>query len=84
MLFKWKKNKWRHYSISNKESYSVLNVVKMFKSKIKFLPKRPMERYSSALTDMNLLNKVHKRFGKIRLKKYIENILIDWSKYQKI
>ena len=73
----WKKNKCRHYSISNKESYSVLNVARMFKSKIKFLPKRPGERYSSALTDMNLSNKVYKRFGKIRLKEYIENVLID-------
>ena len=30
----WKKNKCRHYSISNHKSYSILNVAKMFKSKI--------------------------------------------------
>ena len=30
----------------------------MFNSKIKFLPTRPGERYASALTDMNLSNKV--------------------------
>jgi UDP-glucose 4-epimerase len=71
----WKKNKCKHYSISNKKSYSILEVARMFKTKIKFLPKRKGERYSSALTDMNLSNKVHKRFGKIHLKKYINEFL---------
>ena len=70
----WKKNLCRHYSISNKESYSIINVAKMFKSKIKFLKKRRGERYASALTNMNLSNKVYKYFGKIKLKEYIKNI----------
>ena len=71
----WRKNLCRHYSISNKKTYSILEVAKMFKSKIKFLKKRPGERYASALTNMNLSNKVYKYFGKISLKKYIENIV---------
>ena len=66
--YAWKQNKSRHYSISNKKSYSILEVAKMFKSKIKFLPQRRGERYASALTNMNLLNKVYKKFGKIDLK----------------
>ena len=45
----WKKNLCRHYSIANKKSYSLLEVAKMFNSKIKFLPKRPGERYASAI-----------------------------------
>ena len=73
--FAWKQNKCRHYSISNKESHSILEVAKMFKSKIKKLPPRRGERYASALTDMNLSNRVHKLFGKIRLKDYIVNII---------
>ena len=36
--FAWKKNKSRHYSISTRESYSILEVAKMFQSKIKLLP----------------------------------------------
>ena len=68
----WKKNKNRHYSISNKESYSILEVAKMFNAKIKFLPPRRGERYASALTSMNLSNKVHKLFGKIKLKDYLQ------------
>ena len=77
--YAWKQNKSRHYSISNKKSYSILEVAKMFKSKIKFLPQRRGERYASALTNMNLLNKVYKKFGKIDLKDYIKQFIIDYN-----
>ena len=65
----------RHYSIANKKSYTLLEVAKMFKSKIKFLPKRSGERYSSALINKNLSNKMHKYFGKIQLKNYIDDFI---------
>ena len=71
----WKKNKNIHYSIASKKSYSIYEVAKMFGAKIKYLPKRPGERYASALAKMNLSNKVHKRFGKKELSKYIHNFL---------
>ncbi len=71
----WKKNLSRHYSISSRESYSIIDVAKMFKSKIKFLNKRPGERYASALTKMNLSNKVYRHYGKIKLSKYISEFL---------
>ena len=71
----WKKNKCRHYSITSKESYTILEVAKMFNSKFKLLPARRGERFASALTSMNLSNKVHKIFGKTSLKKYINNIV---------
>jgi UDP-glucose 4-epimerase len=71
----WKKNLCRHYSIANKKSYSLIDVAKMFKSKIKFLPNRPGERYISALINKNLSNKMHKHFGKINLKDYIKNFI---------
>ena len=72
----WKKNLCRHYSIANHKSYSILDVAKMFKTKIRYLAKRPGERYASALTQMNLSNKFYKYFGKIDLKKYIKKIVI--------
>ena len=75
----WKKNLSRHYTISSKESYSIIEVAKMFKSKIKYLKKRPGERYASALTKMNLSNKVYRYFGKIKLNDYINNFLINNS-----
>ncbi len=74
-FYVWKKNKCRHYSISTKKSYTILEVAKMFNSKIKFLAPRKGERYASALTNMNLSNKVYKIFGKISLKNYIKMIL---------
>ena len=73
----WKKNLCRHYSISNKRSYSIIEVAKMFESKIKFLPRRKGERYVSALTDKNLSNKIYKNFGKINLKDYIKNFITE-------
>jgi UDP-glucose 4-epimerase len=69
----WKKNKCRHYSISSKKNYTILEVAKLFGSKIKILPARDGERYASALTNMNLSNKVYKIFGRIELKNYIQN-----------
>ena len=73
--YAWKKNKCRHYSISNKKTYSVLQVAKMFNRRIKFLPARLGERYASALTSMNLSNKVYKLFGSIQLKDYVKDII---------
>ena len=71
----WKKNQSRNYSITNKESFSILQVAKLFKSKIKLLPRREGERYASALKNMSLSNKVYKNFGKISLRNYIKNFL---------
>ena len=50
-------------------------MAKLFDTKIKLLPPRKGERYASALTSMNLSNKVHKMFGKIDLKDYIANFV---------
>ena len=71
----WKKNKCRHYSITNKKSYKIIDVAKMFKHRIKILPARKGERYASALTKMNLSKKVFKIYGKIMLKDYIKNLI---------
>ena len=54
----WKKNKNRHYSISHKKSYSIIELAKMFKTEFKLLPPRLGERYASALNTMNLNNKI--------------------------
>ncbi len=71
----WKKNLCRHYSISHKESYSIIEVARLFKKKIKYFPKRAGERYASALTNMNLSNRVYKYFGKKRLKDYVNDFI---------
>ena len=71
----WKKNLNRHYIITNLKSYSIIEVAKMFKSQIKYLPKRSGERYTSSLVDKNLSNKIYKYFGKQNLKKYINEFI---------
>ncbi len=71
----WKLNKNAHYSISHKNSYKIIDVAKMFKCKIKYLPYREGERYASALTNISINNRVFKRFGKISLKHYISSFI---------
>ena len=71
----WRKKLSRHYIIANTKSYSINEVAKMFKSKIKYLPKRSGERYSSALVNKNLSNKIYKYYGKISLKDYINDFI---------
>ena len=71
----WKKKQFKHYSISNKKSYTITKVAKLFISKIKFLPPRKGERYASALTNISESNKVYKYFGNIQLTDYISNFL---------
>ena len=71
----WKKKLCRHYSISNHKSYSLLEVANIFSAKVKYLPKRPGERYSSALSNRTLTNNMYKYFGKTDLKNYIKNFI---------
>ena len=71
----WKLNKCKYYSISHKKSFSIIDVAKMFNSKIKFLPPRKGERYASALTNMSFDNKVIRHYGKINLKDYISSFI---------
>ena len=68
-------DKCKYYSISNKNSYSILKVAKMFKSKIVLLKPRLGERYASALTKMSNNNKIIQKFGKLQLKDYISSFI---------
>jgi UDP-glucose 4-epimerase len=76
-IFAWKKNKCKHYSITSKKSFSIIELAKMFKSKIMYLPKREGERFASALTKRNLNNKIRRLTATIKLKDYINNFLIN-------
>jgi UDP-glucose 4-epimerase len=76
-VYAWKKNKSKHYSIASRQSFSIIELAKLFKSKIKYLPMRKGERFASALTKMNLSNKIVRLSAKIRLKDYINNFLIN-------
>ena len=71
----WKANKCTYYSISNKKAYSILDVAKMFKSKITYLSPRLGERYASALTNFSFNKRVINKFGKISLKDYVASFI---------
>jgi UDP-glucose 4-epimerase len=74
-VFAWKKNKCKHYSIASRESFRIIELAKLFKSKIRYLPIRKGERFTSALTKMNLNNKIIRLSANIKLKDYIKNFL---------
>jgi UDP-glucose 4-epimerase len=76
-IFAWRKNKSKHYSIASKQSFSIIELAKMFKSQIRYLPKREGERFASALTKMNLNNKIIRLSAKIKLREYINNFLMN-------
>ena len=71
----WRQNKSKHYSIASNQSFSIIELAKLFKSKIRYLQMRKGERFASALTKMNLNNKIIRLPAKIRLKDYINNFL---------
>jgi len=74
-LFAWKKNKCKHYSIASGQSYSIIELAKLFRSKIRYLPIRKGERFESTVTKLNLNNKIIRLHAKIKLKDYINNFL---------
>ena len=71
----WRKNKCCHYSISHKKSHTILEVAKLFGSKIQLLNARPGERYASALTKMSQNNRIIRKYGKINLKDYVSSFI---------
>ena len=74
-IIAWKKNRCSHYSVASNQSYSILQLARMFNYKIRYLPNRPGERFSSALKRMNLSNKVKNIKAAIKLKDYIKDFV---------
>ncbi len=79
----WKKDNCKHYSISNKKSYSIIQVAKLFSKKIKYLPPRKGERFASALTKIKSPNILIKCYGKKSLKDYVKNFKMTLKKHPK-
>ena len=68
------KGRQSEYMLCSKKQYTILEIAKMFKTKIKFLPSRRGERFGSSLANNNALN----HFGykpKINIKTYISNFI---------
>ena len=71
----WKRNKCLSYSISSKKSFTIIEVAKMFNSKINYLKARPGERYASALSKMSENNQIIHKYGRINLKDYVSSFI---------
>ncbi len=70
----WKKGKQNHYMLGTQKTYSIIEIAKMFKTKIKYLKARPGERFGSTI----LNNNARKFLGykaKIDIKNYIQDII---------
>ena len=71
----WKNNKCLYYSISNKKSYFIKELAKMFKTKITYLEPRSGEQYASALTKISNNHEIINKYGKIELKDYVTSFI---------
>jgi len=70
-FYAWKKNKNRHYSLSNTRSYTILQVAKFFSEKIKMIPEKLGERKRSTIVKNIGSLKIYNFPCKINLKSYI-------------
>ncbi len=70
----WKKGKQNHYMLGTHKSYSIIEIAKMFKTKIKFLPVRPGERLGSTIPNNNA-KRILGYKAKIDIKSYIQDII---------
>ena len=70
----FKKGKQNEYMLGTQKQYTVLQIARMFKTKIKFLPSRDGERSGSSIPNNNALNYLGFK-SKIDIKDYIYNYI---------
>ena len=68
------KGKQDEYMLCSKEQYTILQIAKMFKTKIRFLPQREGERSSASVPNNNSLNHLG-YMPKIHIKDYINSYI---------
>mgnify|MGYP006102867541 CR=1 FL=1 len=72
-LYAWKKNKNRHYTLSNTRSYTIFQVAKFFTNNLRTLPPKLGEREKSSIVKKIGKLKIYSLKCKINLKSYIED-----------
>jgi len=70
----FKKGKQKEYMLGTQKQYTILQIAKMFKTKIKFLPPREGERFGSSIPNNNAFEYLGYK-SKINIKNYINNII---------
>ena len=74
----YKKN--QEYQLASGKLYTIMQVAKMFKSKIKLIPQRPGERFSSKRDNLSKSQKELNFKAKYNLKNYIQSFLEENNK----
>ena len=69
----WKKGNQNHYMLGTHKTYSIIQIAKMFKTRIKYLPKRKGERLGSTITNNNA-KKILGYSAQIDIRDYIKII----------
>ena len=70
----FKKGKQNEYMLGSHKQYTILQIAKMFKTKIKFLPARVGERFGASILNNNALNHLGYK-PKIDIKNYISDYI---------
>jgi len=73
-MLAWKKGKQNDYMLGTKKNYSIIQIAKMFKSKIRYLPFRPGERFGSTIPNNNAFKDLGYK-SSIDIKDYINNYI---------
>ena len=71
----WKKGNQNDYMLGTKKNYSIKEIAKMFKSKIKYIPSRPGERFGSTIPNNNA-KKILGYKPKLDIKDYISDFVL--------
>jgi len=75
-ILAWKKGKQNEYMLGTKKQYTILEIAKMFKYKIKLLPPRDGERFGTSIPNNNA--SIHLGYKpKIDIKDYISQFIKD-------
>ena len=70
----WKKGNQNDYMLGTKKNYSIKEIAKMFKSKVKYIPSRPGERFGSTTPNDNA-KKILGYIAKKDIRDYIKSIV---------
>ena len=70
----WKKGKQNEYMLGTKKNHSIIEIAKMFKTKIKYIPSRPGERFGSTIPNNNA-KKILGYSARVKIIDYIKNFI---------
>ena len=70
----WKKGIQNEYMLGTKKNHSIIEIAKMFKTKIKYIPSRPGERFGSTIPNNNA-EKILGYSARVKIKDYIKNFI---------